>query len=201
MTRFQLLGRGSVLMVGEGDHDYVCGRCGRLLLYRMQEHQVLGGWFDCPKCGWLNGIDIELGWAIYVVEQLTSLELTAERLREVVETLRATPADQVADVAARELGSAGGWLARISGGLVVAVLALLVQIYYGQASLDVSRESRDLARDAVDQQRQQPRQITPADVRRVATELHRLQREIEVRPPKSPRRRGGSRKGRGRGSR
>lgn len=184
-----------VTLRGGGNSAYLCGRCGRILAFGIEANQILNVWVTCPKCEWLNGFDLDLGWAKYVVDQLVERKLSVARLAELLEDARNVSLSPE-EFAERnpDAGPAVHWLRRISVSTLVAVLALLSSIYLGQKSLNlaeeslrVDRESRDLAEGQL--KKQAAPTLSEEDVLRIARELHKLQEEVRLKPPPdSPRR-------------
>jgi hypothetical protein len=189
-----------VPMRGEGSTDFLCGRCGRLLLFAVDPGQIRNLWFTCGKCGWLNGMDIDLGWAQYVIEELETRRLSLERLERLIEDVKTHrgPVDELVERNS-DVGPWLRWVARIGVPALLTLLTLLYTIYSTQQSHQVAEEQLDVAREQLEVSRDQaqPRALTPEDLRRLADELHRLQEEIQIKPPpRSPRsqsRRGGRR--------
>ena len=46
----------SPLIIGNGDIDYTCGKCGKVLCTNMSESQMKGITLVCSKCGSFNEI-------------------------------------------------------------------------------------------------------------------------------------------------
>ena len=47
-------------VVGEGALDYLCGKCGHVLLKTIRPRQITQAIYKCPKCGSYNQIDMSL---------------------------------------------------------------------------------------------------------------------------------------------
>jgi hypothetical protein len=197
MTTLVRVGTGLFLR-GEGSTDYFCGRCGRLLLFGAEPHSVLDVWFKCPKCLWLNGMDISLGWAKYVINELEKGKLSLERIEQLLDNLQSFDGP-VEDFVKRndDVGPALGWLGKIGIGTIVAILTLLYMVYAQQQNLDAAKEGLDIAKQqlTLDQKRLVPASLSPQQILEIARELHRLQGEVQLKPPPpSSRGRAGHRK-------
>lgn len=169
---------------GPGNIDWHCGRCGRVLAVNQAPHSMENLWLTCQDCGWLNGLDMDLGWAEYVMKALLRRKLSLKRIQEIAKDAQDVGlsdeefADRTADA-----GPALLWLRKISVPLLVMVLTLLVGVYYNQRELDVSEKALQVAEQAAHSTgKRSPtrRQAKPADVQRLVRELHRLQREIRL---------------------
>lgn len=181
---------------GRGGADYFCGRCGRILAVNIDQGRIANLWLTCPRCSWLNGFDLDLGWATYVLRELQARRLSVERVQELVAELRdwrdSTEAFSAEAFLARNPDVAGGtlsWLAQVlTPQALLALLTLLVMILIGKPTVDASRDQAAAAREQVEIARQQgTAALTAEDVRRLAAELHRLQEEVvRVRPPPQP---------------
>ena len=45
-------------MVGEGDLDYICGRCDNVIVQSVSRSQIKSGAvFQCPNCQTFNGVE------------------------------------------------------------------------------------------------------------------------------------------------
>lgn len=127
----------SIYFEGNDDKqpDWFCGRCGRILAVRIAPGQIRNLWLACPKCSWLNGFDIDLGWAKYVVEELEARRLSLERLEQLLDDLKdeSVTTEEFLD---RNPDVAGpiAWLARISLPTLVAILTLIYMVYSGERS-------------------------------------------------------------------
>jgi DNA-directed RNA polymerase subunit RPC12/RpoP len=45
-------------MVGEGDLDYICGRCDNVIVQSVSRSQITSGAvFQCPNCQTFNGVE------------------------------------------------------------------------------------------------------------------------------------------------
>jgi phage FluMu protein Com len=196
MTTFVRVG-GGLFMRGGGSTDYFCGRCGRLLLFAMDPHSVTDVWFKCPKCGWLNGMDISLGWAKYVIKELEEHKLSLQRIEQLLDDIKGFEGP-VEDYVGRnsDIGPALGWLGRISIGTIVAILSLLYVVYAQQQNLDVAKEGLEVAKQqlTVAQKQVVPAPMSSEEIVQIARELHRLQSEVRIKPPKSSKRPGHGRK-------
>jgi phage FluMu protein Com len=182
MTAFTLA-HGGLIFAGEGDRDLFCGRCGRLLARGVDPGTVRDLWVVCPKCKWINGLDLGLAWAEHVVKLLTEREFSLERLREIAKDAH-NPDISNDEFAARttDAGPAVSWLRKISVPLLVSILTLLATVYFGIQQLDIAEQTLKASERAT-QRPLAPRQATYDDVVRLARELHRLQGEIRLRPP------------------
>lgn len=183
---------------GDGNDNYVCGHCSRLLLHNVDSDNtsIFNVWITCPKCNWLNGMDLDLAWAQYVIEQLQMHLAKSTQLRDLLEELQSAeaPPEEVLE-RYPDLPLAVSWLARISPATLIAILTLLIGIYYGEQGLRVAAQSRDIAAreearelresrdDAVRGPDRPQASLSSADIDRIARALHELQRKIEVRPP------------------
>jgi phage FluMu protein Com len=184
-------GRG-LYFTGDGGADWLCGRCGRLLALNIAEGQIQNLWLTCPKCRWLNGFDIDLGWARYVVRELEDRKLSLERIEQLLADLRdesATPEQFLAqnpDVAHGPIG----WLARISLTAVITVLTLLYAIYSGERSAQIVREQARVAKEQVELQRKaaggKGDALSLRDIENIAQRLHDLQQTVQIKPPPKP---------------
>lgn len=190
MAVFVRKGQGLVVE-GEmdGEPDWFCGRCGRLLAVKVPQGQIRGIWLTCTKCSWLNGFDVDLTWARYVVEQLEERKLTLARLHELLDDLKEGPgADEFlarnADVAQGPIG----WLAKISVPTLVAILTLLYFIYSGERTHETTREQLKVQKEQLEVQRdaQKSKTLTPEDIREIAQRLHELQEGVRLKPPPKP---------------
>ncbi|HET6865665.1 MAG TPA: hypothetical protein VFH80_07070, partial [Solirubrobacteraceae bacterium] len=166
----------------------------RILAQNVQEHFLLNIWLDCPGCSWLNGMDIDLAWAKYVVSELQERKLSLERVEELLTELREWRGS-VDGFIARNPDISNGpmfWLAKISLGTLIAILALLYSIYSTHQSDEIARQSLRVEQEQLHAAGRQPEAVlTPAEIQQLATELHRLQEEVRIKPPPSPPRRRG----------
>ena len=193
MTKFVRSGGKGIFMSGAGGTDYVCGRCGRLLLLAVDPHSISDIWFQCPKCSWFNGMDISLGWAEYVIKKLEERKLSLERIEQLLDEIQNLdgPVEEFFE-RNKDVGPVLKWLGKINLATVAAILTLLYMIYAQQQNVDAAKQGLSVARQqlTVAEKQQAPRALSPADIQRIATELHRLQGEIQIkRPPKPPSRR------------
>lgn len=188
MTRFVRIGTG-LFMTGGGATDYFCGHCGRLLLLRVAPHSVLDVWFTCPKCQWLNGMDISLGWAKYVVEQLEQRKLTLERIEQLIDDLRSFDGTVDGFVERNsDVGPVLGWLSKLSPATIIAILTLLYMVYAQQQNLEAAKEGLSVVRQqlTVAQKGAVPDSLSPQQILEIAEALHRLQGEIQTKRPPPP---------------
>jgi hypothetical protein len=177
-------------------NDYLCGRCGRLLALKLGDGQVRNLWLTCPGCSWINGVDVDLGWAQYVADELQERKLSIQRIEELVLELKEELKEgqdtaeaflkRNPDVAKGPVG----WMARISLAAVLTILSLLLTIYYGQHQTDLAQEQVDLAREQLKLAQDEspaaehdPPVLTAQDIKRLVKELHALQVEIQQKPP------------------
>ena len=179
---------GGLIFRGEGDTDFFCGRCGRILAVGVEDQQIANIWIQCPKCQWINGTDMSLAWAQYAIEQLHAAKLSRERVAELREELinLKGSVDEFLD-RNPDIAPAARWLVKINAAVLLAVLTLLHSVYSDAASRRIAKDALDAARQPRPAQVQdtQPRPLTPDEVHRIAVELHRLQSEVELRRPKS----------------
>lgn len=179
----------SIYFEGNDDKqpDWFCGRCGRILAVRIAPGQIRNLWLACPKCSWLNGFDIDLGWAKYVVEELEARRLSLERLEQLLDDLKdeSVTTEEFLD---RNPDVAGpiAWLARISLPTLVAILTLIYMVYSGERSARLAEEQTKLAKEQQRVARSDPEVMTPQDVERIARRLHELQEAVQVKPPPKP---------------
>jgi hypothetical protein len=189
----QLVKTGSgIYFQGDGQRgaDYFCGRCGRILAVNIDPGQIANLWLTCSSCLWLNGFDVDLGWATYVVRELQARRLSIERVQELVAELRDWR-DSTEAFLTRNPDVAGGalrWFAQLlTPQALLALLTLLATILIGKATVDATRDQAEAAREQVEIAKQQgTAALTAEDVRRLAAELHRLQEEVRVKPPPQP---------------
>ena len=177
-----------VPMSGDGDTDFFCGRCGRIMVSRGSPHTLQNLWLRCVKCGWFNGMDIDLGWAQFVVNELEQRRLSLERIEQILEDIK-TNQGSAEDIVKRnpDLGKPGAWIAKISVATLVAVLTLFYVIWSSERSLDVAREGVDVAKEQLEVAKRQatPRPLSVQEIRQIAEDLHGLQQDIQLGPPKS----------------
>jgi hypothetical protein len=193
MSRLVQTGKG-IYFEGEGPGgaDYFCGRCGRILAMNVLEGRIRDLWLTCPGCGWINGFDLDLGWARYVVTELRALKLSQERIEALLEEARQWQGS-ADEFFKRNPAVAGGvlhWLSRIDWVLVVALLTFFHDLY----ATDIRDPEPPRVEVTVQQPATPPPRMSDEDVRRLAAEVHRLQEEVvRAKPPPPPPRRSGTR--------
>jgi hypothetical protein len=179
---------GGIYFRGEGHENYYCGHCGRILAVSIDNGTIRNLWLVCSKCSWLNGTDLDLGWARYVVDELRKQELSLQKLETLISDLKAfdgTTEDFVQQNS--ELAGPLAWLAKVFS--VPALLAFLTLVWTIYSSHEASKIASEQLHIEEHVQQDQPRELTVSDVQRIAAELHRLQESVQLKAPPPPPRR------------
>jgi hypothetical protein len=152
------------------------------MFYGLEPNTIQDVWFPCPKCKWLNGMDVGLGWAKYVVDELTRRNLSLERIERLLEDVKAHQGSLEELIERnRDVGPILGWLSRINLATLIAFLALVYTVYSSERGQRIAQDQLDATRQEATQQQQ----LSAEDIERLARELHRLQQEVQIKPPKS----------------
>jgi hypothetical protein len=126
------------------------------------------------------------------VEQLEDRKVSLARIEQLLGDLRAESATTEQFLARNSDLADGpiGWLARISLGTLLAVLALVFTVYSSERSARTAEEQLRVAEEQVELQRDalrgEAQALTPEDVQRIARRLHELQQEVQIKPPPKP---------------
>ena len=113
-------------------------------------------------------LDVDLGWAKCIVQELERLKLSAERIEQLLDDLKdesATPdefLDRNHDVARGPIG----WLARISPATLPAIPTLMYMVYSEERSARLADQQLKGAQEQLQLQRQAQSRETEARRRR-----------------------------------
>ena len=191
MSVLKLVGN-TIHFQGPGEDDYLCGRCSRLLSRGVEQGQIVNLWIECHKCKWLNGFDMDLGWARYVIDELKARELSLERIAALIRDLKDHDGTSATDFLARnpDVAEPVAWIARISPALLLTLLTLIYAILSGERDAHIAESQLKIGEQQVEIARQdaEDHQITAGPdggrrPRRIATELHALQAAAQLKPP------------------